>query len=91
MLVLVSYDLKQPGRDYSAVYDLLKTVPAIRILESLWVLRTSQSVQTWSDRIKSVVDDNDRFFVVDITNDTTAGWLAQSSWDWISQNQAALR
>jgi hypothetical protein len=86
-LLLVSYDLKVPGKDYNKLYETLKTAPGWwHHLESTWILSTSDSVNTWADRIRATMDENDFFMVVDITNKPYNGWLPKKAWDWITQN-----
>jgi len=90
MVALVSYDLRQLGRDYESLYSLLKSVPYDRPLESVWFVRTSLSTQALSDKIKLVIDANDRFLVMDVSSSDYGGWLAKTSWDWL-RLQSALR
>ncbi len=82
-MMLVSYDLRRPGQDYDSLYSMLKTVEFCRPLESLWLLDSNQSAQTWSDRLLPLIDTNDRLLVVDVTSDPMKGWLDRSVWDWI--------
>lgn len=86
MVALVTYDLRQPGRNYEPLYTLLKSVPHDHPLESVWLLRTLESVQSLSDKIKAIVDSNDLHFVVDISNAPHSGWLPRTSWDWLRQH-----
>lgn len=61
--VLITYDLRAPGRDYEKVYDYLKKLPAKRGLESVWFARTEKSAAEIRDDLKKLVDANDRVFV----------------------------
>ena len=92
MLFLISYDLKAPGRDYNSLYDLIKTAPGLyHCLESTWIISTSLDIKTWSDKIRAVIDSNDRFLIVDITNSVKNyainGWLDQKAWDWLNSRR----
>ena len=90
MIILVSYDLKVPGRDYSRLYDVLRTADNWwHFLESTWVLSTRDTVQVWSNRIQGVIDPNDRFIVVDITDKPRNGWLPKNAWEWLNANDHA--
>lgn len=85
MIILVTYDLKAPGRDYQKVYDLLKSSTAWwHYLESTWILSTSEDVSTWAQKLREVIDTNDSLFVVDITGMTRDGWLHKDAWEWIT-------
>jgi hypothetical protein len=83
-LLLVTYDLKVPGRNYEQLYDALKQASGWwHHLESTWVIQTSDTVQTWSDRLLRVIDNNDRLLIVDITGKTREGWLTEKAWEWL--------
>lgn len=87
MIILVTYDLKAPGKDYTKLYEVLKTAPTWwHYLESTWILRTDESVQAWSDKIRQVMDPNDLLLVVDVTNKTRQGWLNPKAWEWLKTN-----
>lgn len=92
MILLVTYDLKVPGRDYSKLYEILKSATYWwHYLESTWILSTSESVTTWREKIKTALDDNDRLFIVDITNQSRDGWLDKKAWDWLSEQEKIYR
>ena len=87
MILLVSYDLKVPGRDYSKLYETLKGAPGWwHYLESTWVLSTTDDVDSWCDRIRAAIDENDHFIVVDISKKERNGWLAKKEWEWLRQH-----
>lgn len=83
-LILVTYDLKVPGKDYKSLYEALKTASGWwHHLESTWILSTNDTVQEWTDRLTSLLDKNDRLLVVDITKQVRNGWLTSQAWDWL--------
>jgi len=87
MILLVSYDLKVPGRDYAKLYETLKSAGGWwHYLESTWILSTTDSVVTWTDRIRTTMDENDIFIVVDITGRTSNGWLPKKAWEWLDEH-----
>lgn len=86
MILLISYDLKVPGRDYAKLYEVLKASTWWHYLESTWLISTQESVPVWRAKIKAVMDDNDRLLVVDITNQDRDGWLPNEAWEWIRKN-----
>lgn len=89
MIYLVSYDLKTPGKDYQAVYEVLKGAPGWwHHLESTWVISTNESISTWTDRIRKIIDANDSFIIVEITGQPRSGWLLQKAWDWLKQHDS---
>lgn len=68
-ILLVTYDLKQPGRNYQPVHDYLKQFTYCKHLESVWLLDTNLSPRDVRDRLQNLVDSNDVIFVVRITSD----------------------
>lgn len=66
--VIVTYDLRAPGRDYSSLYDKFKAYPAwAKITESTWLLKTDKSCVDVRNDIDSALDSNDRIFVTEST------------------------
>ena len=87
-IILVTYDLKQPGRDYGPVYDYMKTFTWCKGLESVWLLDTSTSVTAIRDKLKTLIDGNDKVFVTKLKNDWASvnyycsDWLNKSERNW---------
>jgi Fic family protein len=88
VIYLVSYNLKVPGRDYGKLYEVLKSADSwSHYLEATWMLYSSDALETWNKRIRSVLDQNDRFIIVDVTGKQRNGWLPAKAWDWIRNHQ----
>lgn len=69
MLYIISYDLRNPNRDYQTLYDELDRLQAKRVLESLWaVRRTSTDAGRLRDHMKGFIDGDDRVLVAAIDN-----------------------
>jgi len=86
---LVTYDLKKPGQDYSALYDELKKATWWHYLESTWLLSTSESIANLRERLFAQMDANDSLLIFELTpNSRYNGWLPQKAWDWIKQHLA---
>ncbi|WP_436357312.1 hypothetical protein [Brevundimonas sp. CEF1] len=81
-VVLVTYDLRAPGRNYQPVYDYLKTFTYCKDMESVWLLDTSVATTVIRDALKAKIDGNDKVFVVKITRD----WASKSfgCGDWLN-------
>lgn len=81
-VILVTYDLKQPGRNYQPVYDYLKTHTWCKGIESVWLLDTTKSVSTIRDEIGRIVDSNDIIFVVRLMRE----WASRHYYcgDWLN-------
>jgi hypothetical protein len=88
MIISISYDLRQPGRNYDDLYKVIKSAPSwCHAMESLWFIRTNEAIATWNRKLLNVIDKNDYLFVVDITGQARQGWLPQSVWDWLTENE----
>lgn len=85
---LISYDLRIPGRDYSALYDEIKAIGEWQHpMESIWVVKPNNlSVSDVRERLRKQCDLNDSLFVVDITDSGYAGWLPKSFWAWFKKS-----
>ena len=87
MIYSISYDLRQPGRNYDGLYEIIKSAPGYsHPMDSLWFISTSESVDAWSDRLLQAIDHDDILFVVDITGQNWAGWMSKATWEWLSQH-----
>lgn len=87
MIILISYDLKTPGQNYDELYNKIKSFPGwCHAMDSLWFIKTNESVQTCYARLKTCIDDNDYLFLVDITGQTRQGWMKQDVWDWFNKH-----
>lgn len=87
MLILITYDLKQPNRDYESLYEAIKkcSLNWWHYLESTWLIYTNISPDDCVKRLRQTMDDDDFLLVVDITNQKHQGWLPSKAWEWIKQ------
>lgn len=87
-VVLVTYDLKQPGRNYEPVWEYLRSHTYCKHLESVWLLETSKTVATIRDELRARVDANDKVLAAQMTgnwaslNFGCAEWLNRSERRW---------
>jgi hypothetical protein len=87
MILSISYDLKKPGRNYDDLYETIKSAPSwAHAMDSLWFISTGESVETWSNRLRQVMDQNDWLFVVDITGQSCNGWMKKEIWEWLEKH-----
>ena len=88
MIISISYDLNRPGQQYSDLYDTIKSAPGwAHAMDSLCFIKTNETVDDCSNRIKSVIEKNDDLFLVDITGQPRKGWMSQKIWDWLNKNR----
>jgi hypothetical protein len=72
MYYAVNYTLNRQ-KDYKRLWELLKQAPDwVRVSESYWVLETQNTKMDWRVAIKSVVDGDDEYTIVDITSEVLA-------------------
>lgn len=87
-ILLVTYDLKQPGRNYAPVHDYLKRFTHCKGMESVWLLDTTGTAAQVRDALQSLVDGNDKIFVTPIgrawasVNYPCGDWLNNASRNW---------
>lgn len=87
---LVTYDLKNPGRDYVALYEAIKRSGKWwHYLDSTWLVATNESATQVYNRLSQYIDKNDFIFVIRVTNEYS-GWLPQDAWDWIRHEISSL-
>jgi len=85
-MILITYDLNRPGKDYTKLYEEIKNLGTWwHYLDSVWVVDTTLSPQQVWARLTPAIDQNDSVFVVRIKNDQRySGWLKQEAWDWLN-------
>lgn len=86
MVLLISYDLD--GHERPSAYTAVKrTIEGHarswqRPLYSQWFVETNETPQAWSDRLKAVIDQDDKLFIVRVQV-PYQGWLPKSIWEWL--------
>ncbi|MDE0581547.1 hypothetical protein ON064_00595 [Planococcus sp. A6] len=82
---LITYDLKSPGQDYSALYKAIKSLGDNRHdLESIWFVDTNLSAKEIYNVVYPVMDKNDNVFITKVTS----GYYGKAStelWDWLAK------
>jgi len=87
MIYAVNYDLKKPGRDYTGLYEAIKSCGAWwHYLGSTWLVDTSLDAQGVWDRLAPHIDGDDSVLVIGVTDDHQ-GWLPKKAWDWINSRR----
>ncbi len=87
-VILITYDLKKPGQNYTELYNEIKGCGEWKHpLESVWVIKIEDDIkiETICDKLLKKMDNNDNLFVVDITNNHCNGWLSKNFWTWLNQ------
>jgi CRISPR/Cas system-associated endoribonuclease Cas2 len=67
MVLVVAYDLHNPGRDYEKVEKILRSADSsFHVQGSVWFLDTQEDCGPWRDRLREAGDANDEFFVAQL-------------------------
>lgn len=78
----INYDLSFPGRNYDSLYDALKKMEGCRILESCWVVSSNENAIDIRDRLKRLMDSNDKLFVARLSGNWAANF-GNECLDWV--------
>ncbi len=85
----VSYDLRQPDRNYTGLFERLKSSPSWwHYLESTWLIATNESATQLANRLAPAIDRNDLLLVIEVRRGV-GGWLPRDAWNWITKNVPA--
>ena len=87
-MMLISYDLNAPGRDYDGLLDALEGFGAYwHCLDSLWLVETRMSISQVRDSLWMHMDRSDELLVLDVTG-APASWIgfSQECGDWLKDN-----
>lgn len=87
MLYMITYDLYRPQQNYAGLFAAIQAEgPALRCLQSVWLLRTNVDINMLQTRLMPNIDGNDRILIVDITHRPRNGWMNRNIWTWMQQN-----
>jgi hypothetical protein len=83
--LLVGYDLNQPGQNYAALIEKLKSFGTYwHHLDSTWLVKTALTPVQIRNELARFIDPNDELLVLDVT---AANWAArgfkQRAYDWL--------
>jgi len=80
---LITYDLNKPGQNHDKVLTKIKAYGSwARLSESSYAVETDDSPQTIFNAFKSIIDKNDTFLVITLTQPWT-GRASQEVLDWL--------
>lgn len=90
MIYQLSYELKTPDKDYTALYSFLEKEvggSAIHVLRDTWWIKynESQNINDLCDLIKGKMGENDVFFLSALSVNDMNGWLPSSNWKWLNE------
>jgi hypothetical protein len=84
-VLLVTYDLNKPDKDYSDVLKTIKSYSWARLSESSYAISTNQTAQQAYDRISQYLDKNDVLYVINMKR-PYAGYGPKDVNEWLESN-----
>ena len=89
MIILVTYDLKTSGKNYTPFYDALRTQGQWwHYLASTWLIDTTKTPKQVYAELGPHLTTLDSILVTEITR-SYYGYLPKEAWDWISSRLGA--
>ena len=84
---LITYDLRQPGRNYNDVYEGIKQLGSWwHCLESIWLVSTTYSCSQIRDHLKRFIDANDDIVVLGLNENWATHGLSDECNNWLKNN-----
>lgn len=81
---MITYDLRQPGRDYSTLYSAIKELGSWgRPAESVWIIQSNAKCSEIRDHLQKFIDYNDVLFVCTIGEDWASYNIPIKVSDWL--------
>ena len=87
MVILITYDLNSPGRNYMPLFQAIKNISGVwwHSLTSVWLVRTELSPVQIRDILLNHIDSNDELFVIRLAPDY-ACYLGQEARQWLANH-----
>jgi len=83
---LVTYNLKSPGKDYSAFFRELKVTGTwCHYIDSTWLIVSTEKPSEAYDRVARHLVKGDRILIIEVTSNYW-GFLPKKAWDWVKRN-----
>lgn len=90
LIYAVNYDLKNPGQDYTGLYQAIKSCGAWwHYLGSTWLVDTNLDADGIWTRLEEHFDESDRALVIRVTANYQ-GWLPKNAWQWINERRTRM-
>ena len=84
MILFISYDLKNPNKNYEPFYNTLKEQGVWwHYLKSTWLLDTNKTPDQVYEALRHHIEQADRILVGTMVG-PKQGWLEKEAWDWIN-------
>lgn len=85
MVYCISYDLKQPGRDYNSLYDAIKSYGIWwHQTDSVWLIVSKDTAIDIRSKLIKYIDSNDKLFVVALKREWAAVGFNDKEYNWLN-------
>lgn len=84
-VLLFTYDLHKPKKDYEKLYELIKSNGYAKLSESSYAIITEDSASEYYDKVKPLVDSDDRFYIIPLGK-PYAGYGPKKINGWLEEN-----
>lgn len=79
-VMIVSYELRNPGKNYQPLYDYLNKFAHCHSHTSCWFIETTLTIAVVRDRLSALVDGNDTIFVARLSYEWAGTNLPCGNW-----------
>ena len=88
MILLITYDLHKPDRDYTDVIKAIKQSSAswAHPEESVWLIETDEEPNVWRDRLRRTASDA-TYFVIQLRNSWASHDLDKDVAAWLKNDR----
>ena len=86
-VLLVTYDLKKPGQDYTDFLAIIRKYPYARLSESSYAIATNEAPKDVYNKLSPHMDKNDQLYVVTLRL-PYLGLGPKEVNDWLTKNLA---
>lgn len=84
MVLMVGYDLNQPGQEYEDLMDAIKGYGAWwHHLDSTWFIQTDDSPSEVRQHLQKFIDKGDELLVIRVVRNWSATGFNNSAYDWL--------
>jgi hypothetical protein len=88
-VLIVTYDLRKPGRNYDDLYAAIRKYKHCHALDSSWFIDTSDEPSVVRDKLCAAVDGGDQIYVMRLRkhwaacrNEACTEWLKDTTRTW---------
>ena len=85
MVFLITYAFEEPTRDYSPLYESIKSLgPWMHYIESTWLVSTTDmTARQIFDELSPHIDNENDYLLIIRVSKAYWGLLPEEAWDWL--------